>query len=124
MRTNYGRPIKVRFISYVVYCKQPVKLIQELSKSYKNVSSYIVVDCGASCTDLFQVALHEIGHNLGLEHSNVKRSIMYPYLLDGNDALETDDIAGIQALYGRPQTYPDQTTTPTYPNGMLICIPA
>ena len=85
------------------------------------LSIYILVDCGASCTDLFQVALHEIGHNLGLEHSNERKSIMYPYLLDGNDALDTDDIAGIQALYGRPQTYPDPTTTPTYPTSMQIC---
>ena len=105
--------------SSVGYCMQPL--------FYKNtckihLSIYIVVDCGASCTDLFQVALHEIGHNLGLEHSNVRNSIMYPYLLDGNDALEFDDIAGIQAMYGRPQTPPDQTTTPTYPIRMLVCI--
>ena len=109
-------------ISYVVSCKQPLKVKLNLYKTYKiQLSTYIVVDCGASCTDLFQVALHEIGHNLGLEHSNERNSIMYPYLLDGNDALDTDDIAGIQALYGRPQTYPDPTTTPTYPTSMQIC---
>ena len=50
------------------------------------------------------MALHEIGHNLGLEHSNIQKSIMFPYLLDGNNGLDSDDIAGIQAMYGRPQT--------------------
>ena len=59
--------------------------------------------CGSSCTDLYTVALHEIGHNLGLEHSTVHGSIMYPYL-GGTQTLDRDDIAGIQALYGKPST--------------------
>lgn len=51
--------------------------------------------------NLFHVAVHEIGHILGLGHSNERSSIMYPYLLsNSNFRLDADDIQGIQALYG------------------------
>ena len=52
--------------------------------------------------DLLSVAIHEIGHNLGLDHSNVKRSIMYPFIQNDVQALHADDINGIQNLYGSP----------------------
>ncbi|ESO08440.1 hypothetical protein HELRODRAFT_110065 [Helobdella robusta] len=47
------------------------------------------------------VAIHEIGHALGLDHSSVKGSIMYPYYtgFKANLTLSLDDIAGIQELY-------------------------
>lgn len=45
--------------------------------------------------------LHEIGHSLGLEHSSVDNSVIYPFYSDGNDlTLNKDDIDGIQALFG------------------------
>ena len=47
-------------------------------------------------------ALHEFGHNFGLEHSNVRESVMYPwykgYIPDIE--LSNDDIHELQALYG------------------------
>ena len=50
--------------------------------------------------DVFSMALHELGHSLGLGHTNVPNSIMQPfynpYLMD----LGEDDIAGVQKLYG------------------------
>ena len=49
------------------------------------------------------VAVHEFGHSMGLEHSNVRESIMYPWYkgYQGNNIeLTYDDIQGIQALYG------------------------
>jgi len=47
------------------------------------------------------VAAHEIGHLLGLHHSDDKNALMYPYV---NDALKPreDDISKIQRLYGKP----------------------
>tara|TARA_R110002051_G_scaffold126752_1_gene200374 strand:- start:708 stop:1352 length:645 start_codon:yes stop_codon:yes gene_type:complete len=47
------------------------------------------------------VAAHEIGHLLGLHHSNDREALMYPYV---NDALKPrlDDINKIQRLYGKP----------------------
>lgn len=52
--------------------------------------------------DLEAVALHEIGHLLGLEHSSVRDSVMFPYYQPGLHKLRDDDIARIQALYGKP----------------------
>ncbi|CAA3013017.1 metalloendo ase 2-MMP-like [Olea europaea subsp. europaea] len=50
--------------------------------------------------DLETVALHEIGHLLGLGHSSVEDAIMYARIRDGEiKNLHADDIQGIRALY-------------------------
>lgn len=52
--------------------------------------------------DLKTVAIHEIGHLLGLGHSQVPEAIMYPSISQGvTKGLYQDDIQGINALYGR-----------------------
>ncbi|XP_042485085.1 metalloendoproteinase 2-MMP-like [Macadamia integrifolia] len=52
--------------------------------------------------DLESVAVHEIGHLPGLGHSSVQDAIMYAYISSGVEKrdLHSDDIAGIQYLYG------------------------
>ena len=45
------------------------------------------------------VAMHELGHALGLDHSQSKASVMYP-ITQGVSQLSAGDIAGLRAIYG------------------------
>ena len=56
--------------------------------------------------NLKTVAIHEFGHALGLGHSSVRGAIMYPYYTGIDHDLHSDDIAGIQSLYGPNSSSP------------------
>jgi len=62
--------------------------------------------------DVQRVALHELGHLIGLAHSNVSTAIMNAYI-NNSYLLTADDIAGIQSLYGASTGSPTPTPTPT-----------
>ena len=47
-----------------------------------------------------QVALHEIGHALGLGHDTGATAVMYPTVGAMNRTLSGSDVSGIQAIYG------------------------
>jgi hypothetical protein len=55
----------------------------------------------AGAFDVESVALHEIGHIIGLGHSNVPGAVMFPSISPGatNRSLTPDDSAGAQGLY-------------------------
>lgn len=61
---------------------------------------------GGAGIRLYNVALHEIGHALGLAHSQDTGAIMFAYYAEDRNDLMADDIAGIQSLYGGPDTGP------------------
>ena len=54
--------------------------------------------------DIFQVTAHEIGHALGLGHTAVANSLMNPFYTEAFSGPQADDIAGMQFIYGPPQT--------------------
>nr|WJN00236.1 matrix metalloproteinase A [Dugesia japonica] len=52
--------------------------------------------------NLLAVAVHELGHSMGLGHSASEKAIMYPFYVTptGNQLkLDSDDIKGIQSIY-------------------------
>ena len=49
---------------------------------------------------LLYTAVHEIGHSLGLMHSDVYSAVMWPIARAGQPVMDQDDIDGINALYG------------------------
>ncbi|XP_035896729.1 matrix metalloproteinase-2 isoform X2 [Anopheles stephensi] len=78
----------------------------------------------AEGTRLFDVAVHEFGHSLGLGHSSQQDAIMFPWhhiSYRGKDTIPEDDRLGIQSIYGprkkiygkNPERHTPSTTTTT-----------
>ena len=77
------------------------------------------VDSDTRNVDLLTVAAHEIGHTLGLAHSNDPNALMFPSYSGPHRFLDDDDIAGAQSLYGvasapepAPEAPPENATPP------------
>ena len=80
-------------------------------------------------TNMLQTLTHELGHSLGLSHSDVREAIMAPFYRGWNPfmKLTEDDIRAIQSLYGQkratktpPKTQRTQPSRPTLGGGSRI----
>lgn len=74
---------------------------------------------GAAAFDLVAVAVHEIGHALGLEHSHSADSILRPTISANTQfvGLSADDIRSIQELYA-PAMNPTIDPSPQLPSDL------
>jgi Ca2+-binding EF-hand superfamily protein len=75
---------------------------------------------GSSAFDLVQVAVHEVGHALGLDHLTATNSVMFPSVSPHQtySGLGTADKNAILSLYAAAdgvENTPTTTTTPTTP---------
>lgn len=73
---------------------------------FDDAEKYTILDLPRSSgtIKLLWVAVHELGHSLGLSHSDLRGAVMYPWYLHfpGLDFnLTTDDMLGIRAVYGK-----------------------
>ena len=70
--------------------------------------TFATASASANQFDLQSVATHEIGHLLGLDHSNIAHAVMYPYgdtsQIGIHTTLGTDDVVGVGHLYPGPGT--------------------
>lgn len=71
---------------------------------------------GYNGIDFFTVALHELGHSLGLSHTPVTNAVMFPYYNGYDDkpqpTLDYDDILGMYELYSKLKMKPLKLSYP------------
>jgi len=53
--------------------------------------------------DLMTVAIHELGHALGMGHSTDTAAAMYPAYIASKQVVDADDISGIRSIYSARQ---------------------
>ncbi|MDQ8729800.1 matrixin family metalloprotease [Bradyrhizobium sp. LHD-71] len=80
----------------------PVQINFDSSELYNPSSGSEALSFGAT---FYAVALHEIGHAIGIGHYSDEPAIMNPYISSLND-LTASDIAAVQALYGAADAAP------------------
>jgi len=91
---------------------------------FDNAENYVVGEgnVGASAVNFKTVAIHEIGHAIGIGHSSNSPAIMQAFIDPNVNSLQADDINTAQFLYGAPANAPTDTgtttpSTPTTTNG-------
>ena len=84
----------------------------------------IGADLSVRSVDLYSVTLHELGHALGLGHSDTPGTVMYPYYRRLT-TLTQEDVGAVQTLYAKPGDDPGAGQPPQpSPLALVIASPA
>lgn len=96
-------------LEFLLIFSEHIKPTNDLSSYLMNIClkyrSVLVDSCVFSLgTSLFQVAVHELGHSLGLDHSEYYAAVMYPFYkaeMSGEVQLNYDDVEAMHKMYGQ-----------------------
>jgi Ca2+-binding RTX toxin-like protein len=82
---------------------------------FDNAENFVVSDgnAGGDSVNFKTVAIHEIGHAIGISHTSVSPAIMQAFIDPDVNALQSDDIEAGQFLYGPAASFSADDTTST-----------
>jgi hypothetical protein len=90
-------------VTYTWYTNRGRKIIAFDMFFYDGAWNFFSAQCGGSCDYGFYIqgiAIHELGHAIGLDHNQCTTSIMYPYAsYCENENISSDDMACAARLY-------------------------
>jgi predicted Zn-dependent protease len=102
-------------LAHTIYDPYSGKIL-DADTSYNNSYTWSVTG-SAWAIDVQSVATHEIGHQLGLDHSQYQDATMFWATGQGDTSqrsLSSDDIAGVCYLYPTGQPPPPECTSPAH----------
>ncbi len=95
---DFGKRVLAVTVSYTFTSKPEEKV--ETDIFFNTAESWDIYDGPTQARfDFKRIALHELGHGLGLGHEASKPAIMQP-TISNLYTLQADDLAGVTALYG------------------------